>query len=276
LPPISGTGLRASAKPVVAAVIIDPEIQGIPFKIRESRTLGREGVERIRVSGVKNLTYLSYDQDIPAQIEIFQRVVSFSTLAILIIEGSEREFDNVLTVASAQLVELGVDVSFVSVGHAIDDALSRLPVGVEAVAVNAMPHLRPEEFDRLVAGLNQRRLPTFSLLGRQDVLRGVMASSRVSRDDLFVIRRVALNLFNILIGKEAAEIPVDFSLDEQLTINVATARKVGVDPTFALLTEAELIGEEETPPGKRFSLGAVVRAAAEVNLDLIEIGRAHV
>ena len=54
---------------------------------------------------------------------------------------------------------------------------------------------------------------------------------------------------------------------------MASARAVGVDPTFGLLTEAELVAETGTPPVRRISLADVVREAANVNLDLASAER---
>ncbi len=139
--------------------------------------------------------------------------------------------------------------------------------------LSAMPHLPSEEFERLIAGLNQRKLPTYSLRGQRDVRRGVMASLQADRNELFLVRRVALNLFNIVQGEDADDLPIDFGADEQLTINMTTARAVQVDPTFVLLTEAEVIGEMEEPPVRRISLSSVVHEAANVNLDLIAAER---
>ena len=260
-------------KPVVAAAVVDPELQGVPVQIRERPLPGRDGVERIRVSGVTNLSYVSYNQDLVRELETFREITPFSRLTILRMEGWLNELAKMQARAAETLRGLGVEAAFLPVGRSIDAALARLPADTEAVMLSVMPHLSPGEFEQLVAGLNQRKLPTYSLAGQRDVRRGVMAGLKVDRNELFLVRRVALNLFNILQGQDAAALPVDFSLDEQLTINMTTARAVGVDPTFALLTEAEVVGETEELPVRRLSLSAAVREAANLNLDLIAAER---
>jgi outer membrane protein TolC len=256
-------------KPVVAAVVLDPETEGIPVQVRERPLPGRDDVERVRVSGVTNLSYVSYNQDLAREVEAFREITPFSRLTILMIEGLENEFAGMREKAMQTLNGLGVEATFLPVGRSIDEALASLPADTEGVMLGALAHLSAGEFERLIAGLNQRKLPTYSLSGQADVRRGVMASLKVDRNELFLVRRVALNLFNIVRGEGAAELPIDFSVDEQLTINMATARAVGVDPTFALLAEAELVGERGTPPARRVSLSDVVQEAANVNLDLI-------
>ncbi|MCZ6653489.1 MAG: TolC family protein [Planctomycetota bacterium] len=260
-------------KPVVAAVVVDPETEGIPIEIRERPRPGRAGTERVRVSGVPNLSYVAFDQDFEREVETFREITPFSRLAILTMEALQNELVAVRESVARDLQEIGVDATFLPVGRSIEQVLDLLPTDIEAVMLGSMPHLPGEEFVRLIVALHERKLPTYSLGGQRDVRRGVMASLKMDRNELFLVRRVALNLFSVLRGEDASELPVDFTVDEQLTINMASARAVGVDPTFALLTEAELVGETGPLPARRISLAAVVQEATNVNLDLVSAGR---
>ncbi|MDE0626527.1 MAG: TolC family protein [Bryobacterales bacterium] len=260
-------------KPVVAAAVLDPEFEGVPVEVRSRPLPGKPGVERIRVSGVTNLSYVSYNQDLAREVATFREIAPFTHLVILRMEGWLDEFAQMQERATDTLLELGVEATFLPIGRSIDAALAGLPAATEAVMLSAMTHLSDNEFDYLLASLHQRKLPTYSLWGQRDVRRGVMASLTADRNELFLVRRVALNLFNILQGQDAGEMPIDFSVDEQLTINMSTARSVGVDPTFALLTEAQLVGETEFPYSRRVSLATVVQEAADLNLDLIAAER---
>ncbi len=260
-------------KPVVAAVVVDPETEGIPIEVRERSRPGRVGVERVRVSGVPNLSYVAFNQDLAREVEAFRAIAPFSRLAILTIEALQNELLAVRASVARNLSAIGVQAVFLPVGRSIEQVLDRLPTDIEAVMLGALPHLAENEFQRLIRGLHERKLPTYSLEGKRAVRRGVMASLRVDRNELFLARRVALNLFNVLRGEEASELPVDFPIDEQLTLNMASARAVGVDPTFGLLAEAELVGETGPPAARRISLAAVVQEATNVNLDLVSAER---
>ena len=259
-------------KPLVAAVVIDPETQGIPIEVQERRIPGRAGVERVRVSGVENLSYVAFDQELSREVTAFREITPFSRLAILTLDSGE-SLAAVRDSVQRDLEEIEVEPTFLAVDRSVDQMLSKLPDDAEAVMLGPMPQLSDSEFRRLVGELHQRKLPTYSLEGQRDVRRGVMASLKIERNELFLVRRVALNLFNILRGEDAAALPVDFTVDEQLTINMASARSVGVDPTFALLTEAELIDDVGAPAVRRISLADVVREATNVNLDLISAER---
>ena len=261
------------SKPVLAAVILDPEVQGVPMEIREQPIPGREGRERVRVSGVPNLSYLAYNRDLLRQVQTFREIAFFSRVTILTLQPLDEEIGELRSNLIRKFETLDVEVTVVPVGESVATALAEIPSDTEAVLVDFLPHLTNAEFEQLVQGLISRRLPSFSLVGQSDVRRGVMAGLQLERDDLRLVRRVALNLLAILLGEDAQELPVDFDLDEQLTINMATASAVGVDPTFILLTEAELIDEQTIPSARRLSLARAVQEASNVSLDLLAAER---
>lgn len=261
------------SKPVLAAVILDPEVQGVPIEIREQPIPGREGRERVRVSGVPNLSYLAYNRDLLRQVQTFREIAFFSRVTILTLQPLDEEIGELRSNLIRKFETLDVEVTVVPVGESVATALAEIPSDTEAVLVDFLPHLTNAEFEQLVQGLISRRLPSFSLVGQSDVRRGVMAGLQLERDDLRLVRRVALNLLAILLGEDAQELPVDFDLDEQLTINMATASAVGVDPTFILLTEAELIDEPTIPSARRLSLARAVQEASNVSLDLLAAER---
>ena len=137
-----------------------------------------------------------------------------------------------------------------------------------------LPHLSAADFDRLVQALMNRRLPSFSLQGRHEVERGLLASLGPQDDTLRRARRVALSMYKVLQGLPAAEIPIDYRREGRLIINMATARAVGVSPPYTLLIEADLLHEEVTRAIRTLSLSGVVRESSAVNLDLAVADRA--
>ena len=80
-------------------------------------------------------------------------------------------------------------------------------------------------------------------------------------------RRVALNVLSILTGEKAAELPVSFSVGERLTINMATGRAIDYYPNWEILSEAEILHEQEDN-GRQLTLAGVVDEAISVNLEL--------
>jgi outer membrane protein TolC len=166
---------------------------------------------------------------------------------------------------------MGLEPVIVPVGTSAEEALHSLPTDVEAVYVSAMTQFPPGEFDRMVTGLIERKLPSFSLLGRSEVERGIMTAIQTHTFHK-IARRVSLNLQRILLGEEPGSIPVAFAPGRQLTINMTTARAVGVSPSWAVLTEAEVIAEERKDVQRELDLYSAAKEAIEVNLDLVAKG----
>ena len=265
-------------KPVIAPYIIRPELQGIPFQIREERLPGGQGVERSHVSGVPNLSYVNVRTDIFREISRFLEIVPFSKLTLLGMKAFSDAIPQLYGNLLRELSSLNLEVTYVPVGDSLEKALEEIPSDTQAVYVAPLLQLPPGDFDRLVEALVERRLPSFSLWGQSEVRGGLLASLSVDKFDVEgdtsrLARRVALNLHRILLGEEPEDLPVDFQPVERLTINMATARAIGVYPSFALLTEAELLNQIRMQASRSLSLSAVVREASRVNLDLAAADR---
>ena len=95
-------------------------------------------------------------------------------------------------------------------------------------------------------------------------------------------RRNALNMHSVLHGEPAEQQPVSFKSKRRLTINMATARAIGISPRFDIMNEAILLHEEPAPQGRPLTLATVAREAIEANLDLraaalgLEVGQTEV
>ena len=244
---------RDLSKPVLAPFVIDAEIQGLPL----------EG----DVSGVENLSYVFFPASIQSDIEAFLQVVPFTRLTVLVNQRYQEAIPELADRTQKMVQALGVDPKIVPIDKSVDEVFAGLPPGIEAVYVTPLIHLPPGDFDRLVGGLIERRLPSFSLMGRSEVERGILASLK---PDIFprLARRVALNLQRILLGEDAGSIPVVFAPGEQLTINMATARAIGVSPSWAVVTEAELIQQAREDISRSLDIYTAVQEALAANLEL--------
>lgn len=241
-------------KPVLAPLVTDRRMQELPY---------RDGA-----SGRRNLSYVSLDVDIGRDLRAFREIVPFSRLAFLVdgaiarvIPGAEAELARVAR-------ELGITVTRVAVADAASPALERIPGDTEAVYVGPLPALSSREYARLVSGLIARRLPSFAFEGQADVERGLLVGVAAPVEMSRLARRVALNARRILLGEEAASLPVAFARGEGLTLNMNTARAIGFSPSWRLLTSAELLHEDQAPAGPPLSLAEAVREALELNLSL--------
>ena len=70
-------------KPVFAALIVDPRLQGVPLEIRERPLPPPDDAERVRVSGRRNLSYLTLGIDLLQEAGQFIDIAPFSRLAVV-------------------------------------------------------------------------------------------------------------------------------------------------------------------------------------------------
>lgn len=250
---------RELAKPVFAPFVINASLQKMPL---------REGT-----SGVRNLSYVTFPSDIERDLRAFLQVVRFKKIAFVASAGIVEALPQLLQSVKETVASLGLAVKIVPVGPTVDTALAALTDDIEAVYVVPLPHVSPEEFQRLVAGLIEKRLPSFSLWGRSEVEQRLLFSLARSTNMLRLARRVALNVQRTLLGEDPGTFPVAFSRGERMTLNMATARAIGLTPPWEFLTQMDVLHGEPDDLPRRLSLPLVVDEAVRANLDLQAIDR---
>lgn len=242
-------------KPVIAPLVVDPELEGLPYA---------NGA-----SGVRNLNYVAHPETFQRDLAALLEVVPVQRLAVMFNQVDAPEMSGLANRMMAAADALGVVLLPVPVSRTVEPGLPSIPAEAQAVYVTPLPQLEPGEFDELVQGLIQRRLPSFSYFGRPEVERGLMIGLRTDEHLPRIARRVALNIRRILEGERAGDLPVAISFAERLTINMATARAIGVSPSFGAMAEADLLFEEDPNVERVLSLRGVVVEAVESNLDLL-------
>jgi outer membrane protein TolC/ABC-type uncharacterized transport system substrate-binding protein len=240
-------------KPVVAPFVIDAELQGMPMK---------DGG-----SGVRNLNYVALPAPVRTDLEAFLEMVSFKKMVILLNKYYAEAFRDGPNRIPGILEEFNLEATSIEVGESAEEALAQIPADAEAVYVVALTQLSSEEFDKLAEGLIEKRLPSFAEMGDYDVERGILAGLR---GDIFpkILRRTALNIQRILLGEEPSSIPVAFATETQLTINMATARSIGVYPRWSIITYANLLNEQAEDIERKVDLRGVIHEALLANRDL--------
>ena len=242
-------------KPVIAPLVINPLVQGVPL----------EG----DVSGVENLSYITFPSNVQKDLETCIEVVPFKKAALLF----SRSIGDAIPELWDHYLSQGEAAGIVGVPVPVDDnaaaVLQAIGDDVEAVFVALRLGLPADEFTKLVTGLNERRLPSFSALGEEQVQAGLLVGLHLDSDISRLARRVALNVQRILGGEKPGQIPVVFTRSEQVTINMATARTIDVYPKWGVMTEAQLIHEEKKKTARQWTLVEAVREAVKTNRELL-------
>jgi outer membrane protein TolC/ABC-type uncharacterized transport system substrate-binding protein len=239
-------------KPTFLPLVFNPDLLSAPSQADRS---GRE-----------NLNYLSDRVPFSENLASFQRVLPFASAVILtdavILESIPR--------GPAVVRRQGANVAFSFVGHdGVDhDLLAKIPAGTQAVVLGGLPRLPAALFDDLLAGFAQRNIACFSLISEAEVRRGALGSDTVQTDYRRLARRNALNMQAVMLGERAEDQPIYYDSKRQLTINMDTARAIGLSPSFDVLSEAELINAEAVSTGPQLDLVSVATLALADNLDL--------
>ncbi len=246
---------RKLSKPMIAASVIDASGQGFP-------------VTQQGTSGVENLHYLASNVDIFAEINRFQMATGANHIALLV----EGNIASSVPIASENIRSGAQNLDFKVTTVSVDDnnpaaVISRLPVDVDAVFALPMLRLSPASHQALVAALNQRNLPSFSSMGKADVIAGYLMGASILPSSMQLSRQLAVDIRDIALGRSASSLNVSMDVKDRLILNFETARAIGYEPPFSILFEADAINE--LPKGGRvISLASAVEESLTRNLSV--------
>lgn len=242
-------------KPTFLPLVLDPQLFGLP--------------QAERGSGQHNLNYLTDNIDFSIDLEHFLDVAEFRRLGLLV---DAIILDAVQEVAeeSAKIAEgFNVEIVLIPYSDPEDDLLALVPDNVDAVMVGNMERLSEAAVDRVIQGLIERKLPSFSFAGDSLVQRGILTADASDSDFQRLGRRLALNVQAVMLGEKAEDQPIRFDSKRRRFINMQTARAIDVWPRFEILVESILINEDAGNEGELLTLPEVAERAVEANLDLL-------
>ncbi|MCQ2755138.1 MAG: TolC family protein, partial [bacterium] len=199
---------------------------------------------------------------------IFQRLVpNMGKTAILLNERVYNSKSNWNEIAKKGFAEKNCDIDFViiPVGNDINKALNSIGDDVHSVYVTQIYNLSAEQRKLLYTNLTQRRLPTFSSMGKEDVVLGAMFGTSAKDLDKKLADNISFNIKNVLKGKAVKSTPVNFTDGNVLYFNQDTAESIGYIPHVRLLKSVEVITSKQ--PELR-DLSYVFKTFEERNLSI--------
>ena len=239
------------SKPVVAGVIQEGGFKKLPYNDQRQSTR-------------PNLTYVISPVRTLRDLKTFKELCDLDKIHIFLdrtIASNISEFEPWLDYIRKQV---DVDLQITDVQDKADLVLSQLDSSVQAAYLTPGLRMPRAERKKLIDGLNQRKIPTFSMIGVEEVQMGSLAaqapafSTRVSR-------RIALNVKKVLQGVSPNEIAVDLPIEDQLVINDATARQIDFAIPFEIQSTAELINEDVIVGAEKLSLEKAISTAIKNN-----------
>ncbi len=241
-------------KPTFAPFVMDANLQGLPKKND--------------TSGVRHLNYLSGESNFIRDLQAFKSVVDCKVVAVLIDEAHYAAQPQLIRRAREVTNAAGVELRFIQQRSRNEDLVARLSADVEAVVVTDLTRLDAAAMRHLITSLIEKKLPSYSLLDSSLVEQGLLMAEAPATDWRRLARRNALNMHAVIHGELAENQPVSFKNKRRLTINMATARALGIFPRFDVLHQALLFHAEPEPQGPSLSLSVVALEAVTANLQL--------
>lgn len=243
------------SKPVIAPAIVDISLQQIPY------------VDN--TSGKENFVYLRFIKAVSDDLTRFYDLVQFKHLAILVDELPITAIPGLSRTVEQAAIDYGFKISLVSGKDSIQKITAKIPDDADAVFVAPLLRTNDNDIRALSAYLIKNKLPSFSFLGQRELDLGLMAAvaGRAS-DQVIYARRIATNVYRILLGTPAENLNVDFYESDRLSINMKTARAIGVSPRWQELEDAELLYDDITTDARVVSLSEAMARALEANVDL--------
>ena len=219
-------------------------------------------------SGIKNLNYLGAYADFGDDLDALTRISPYRKLVLFIDENLAGAIPELRQAAldetSARGIEL-LEVTHDGVDHAL---MNRVPAGTSAIFVAGLPRMPAADFQHLVDSINAAKLPSYSFAAVADVERGILATNAEPRDIDRQARLNALNMQAVMLGAAPEDQPIASGMKDKLTINMATARTIGLSPSFEVLNDAVLLNQDAAIVGELYGLVDVANVALERNQDL--------
>ncbi|WP_459209560.1 TolC family protein [Aquimarina rhabdastrellae] len=217
-------------------------------------------------SGITNFTYLIQPASFKEDFIKLKELTKFKKLGIIIEEEAiavlpfKEKFDTAFK-------ELNGTYKLISY-KTLEDISSNLD-GVDAVYLAGGFFLTKEEVKTLADILIEKKIPSLTINGIDQVEEGIMATNQPEESLEQFFRRIALSIEAYVNGTPLADLSVFINTEPRLTVNYNTAKSIGVPLKYSLITNTDFIGGfENIPAGKSYNLIKAIEQALDKNLSL--------
>jgi putative ABC transport system substrate-binding protein len=232
---IGGTTSAVAAKSATTTIPIVFEIGSDPVTSGLVNSLNRPGGN---VTGVA-----SWIGTLAAkQFEILHETISKSALIGVIVNPDNRDADNVANSVRSAAESVGQKIAIVQAGKEseLETAFAALvQQGAEALMISADPFLN-NQCDKLAELAARQKLPAIHSLREYTAAGGLMSYGASITDALRIAGHYA---GQILKGEKTADLPVQQSVKIELTINLRTAKALGLAVPAQIVARADEVIE---------------------------------
>ncbi len=194
-------------------------------------------------------------------------VPSIKKSAILMNENYYKTSKDWSSSIAKKLKEKKCDIDFVvvPVNSDIKASLAKIPSNVDSVFVTPLFNLTTEQRKELYKNINNKKLPSFSIVGREDVDLGAMLGTSTSDVDKKLAEATSFNIHGVLHGNVVKNEKIPFYDDKVIFYNADSGEAVGYTPPLRLLNNAVTISHKELA---KYDLTYLLNTLDNDNLDI--------
>jgi outer membrane protein TolC len=219
-------------------------------------------------SGKSNLNYLTAYADFAGDLDTLARITPYKNLVLFIDTALSSAVLALRDAAYAASEVRGINLLEVTHDGIDHRLMNRVPADTDAIFIAGLPRMPPTDFANLVEAINAAGLPSYGFAGVADVEAGLLVTNSEPRDVDRQARLNALNMQAVMLGERAEDQQITSETREQLTINMATARRIGLSPSFDVLNDAVLLNQDQDALGQHYGVIEIARLALDENQDL--------
>ena len=198
----------------------------------------------------------------------FKKLVpTISKAAILMNESYYNTNKDWNTVISKKLQEKDCSLDFVVIpmGNNYESTIANLPSDVDSVFVTPMYNLSAEQRQDMYRLINEKKLPSFSSVGKEDVALGALLGTSTFDVDKKLAEATSFSIHGVLHGNVVKNEKIPFYDEKVIFYNSDTGEAVEYTPPLRLLNNSITISNKELP---EFDLGLLINTLDDNNLDM--------
>jgi outer membrane protein TolC len=242
--------LTVYPKPVIAATVLDPELQNLPQEANKS-------------SGVRNFAWIESLIRLKSDMHSFARIFESRNLAVIIPRELYAEFSILTSYLKAD--ENTFDVSFVPAGENENPA-EQLPAGTDAAMVFPLVQHSAPATEAIFSSLNEQGIPSLSVNGVACLEQGATITFTPQFTFQQLARQVAVRVLKVSEGASLGNISTMTENPERTPIvNMESLRLTERFPQWSDLANAVLLNATKMP-GEELTLHQAIALALENNL----------
>ncbi len=242
-------------KPLIASTVINPKMQGVPYKNGTSNT--------------HNLTYINGYFDIKDDIEVIKSILGAEKVGVLINPNLYTHAPHIVKYIKSSFKKEGIATQVIPADKELNKIIDAIGDDVDFIYVTPLFQKNDEVRRELYNALRLKELPSFSALGRDDVELGALFGNIPASDNKRLIRQIALQVQQISLGFNPSRLAVSFKPYPALSLNSQTAQDVGFTPSWDLISRSTIL-EADDSDSHYFSIEEIMDRAVGYNLSILQ------